>query len=393
MSKFLPLSIPNLSDVEKAFVIEAIDDGWVSSVGPHVDQFEKSFAEYLGVGHAVACSSGTAALHVALILKGVERGDEVLMPNMTFVATANAVAYIGAYPVFLDVDPKTLGICNFSLASFIEQHTKFDGTDLVNKETGRRVKAILPVHMLGCPVDMDPLLEICKQYKIEIVEDATESLGSKYKGKMTGTLSDIACFSFNGNKIITTGGGGMIVTNNGYLAKRAKHLTTTAKTDLVFFEHDEVGYNYRMVNILAAIGLGQLSRLDSFIDTKCETQRLYAELLKGCKGVSLFTAPDYFDSNYWFNLVSFDKTIMEKYSLRELVKYFEGKGIQTRPMWTLLNQLPMFKHCFSMSQVQSTQLHGCSLSIPSSTCIELCDIERVSNAVYEIVQNVAVDKC
>lgn len=392
MSKFLPLSIPNLSDVEKAFVNEAIDDGWVSSVGPHVDQFEKKFAEYLGVEHAVACSSGTAALHISLILKGVEHGDEVLMPNMTFVATANAVAYIGAEPVFLDIDTKTLGICNQSLSSFIEQYTEFNGTYLINKKTGRRVKAILPVHMLGTPVDMDPLLEICSKYNIEVVEDATESLGATYKGKMSGTISDISCFSFNGNKIITTGGGGIITTNEPELAKRAKHLTTTAKTDPVFFEHDEVGYNYRMVNVLAAIGLGQLSRLDSFIDIKRNTHKCYAELLNDVEGVSLFTAPENCESNYWLNMVSFDEPLMAEYSLRELVKFFADRGIQTRPMWTLLNQMPMYKHCFSMPQPQSEALHSRSLSIPSSTCIEHDDILRVSEAIRAIVESIGNKK-
>jgi len=388
MSRLLPLSVPNLSEIEKKFVNEALDLGWVSTVGPHVNQFEKMFAEYLGVDYAVACSSGTAALHVALILKGVEQDDEVLVPNMTFVATANAVAYIGAEPVFLDIDPKTLGICNRSLASFIEQHTEFDGTDLVNKETGRRVKAILPVHMLGTPVDMDPLVKICSKYNIEVIEDATESLGATYKGKMCGTISDIACFSFNGNKIITTGGGGIITTNNAELAKRAKHLTTTAKTDSIFFEHDEVGYNYRMVNILAAIGLGQLSRLDSFVEIKRNTQKAYDDLLKDVDGVSLFSAPANCESNYWLNMISFDESVMEVHSLRELVEYFADKGIQTRPLWTLLDQMPMYKHCFRMPQPQSEALHCRSLSIPSSTCIERDDIERVAEAISHLIKSV-----
>ena len=385
MSKFLSLCIPNLSDIEKTFVNEAIDEGWVSSVGPHVDKFEKKFAEYLGLHYAVACSSGTAALHIALLLKGVERGDEVLIPNMTFVATANAVAYIGALPVFLDIDPITLGVCNRSLKTFIEENCIFNGTELINNETCRRVKAICPVHMLGTPVDMDPLIKICNRYNIEVVEDATESLGSTYKGRMSGTIGDIACFSFNGNKIITTGGGGIIATNNRELAERAKHLTTTAKTDAVFFEHDEVGYNYRMVNILAAIGLGQLSRLDTFLETKRNTHKIYSELLKGVDRVSLFVAPDNCNSNYWLNMVSFDDALMKRYSLRELVGFFADKGIQTRPMWTLLNQMIMYKHCFSMPQPQSESLHSRSLTIPSSTCIEKQDIEFVVNTIKGIL--------
>lgn len=386
MSRFLPLSIPNMSDLERAYVDEAIKDGWVSSVGPHVDRFEKAFSEYLGVKHAVACASGTSALHISLMIKGVERDDEVLVPNMTFVATANAVAYIGAEPVFLDIDPNTLGICNKSLEQFIEEHTEFNGIDLINRSSGRRIKAILPVHMLGTPVDMDPLLKICNKYNIEVVEDATESLGSKYKEKMTGTLSDIACFSFNGNKIITTGGGGIIATNNADLAQRARHLTTTAKTDPVFFEHDEVGFNYRMVNVLAAIGLGQLSRLNSFLISKRCTQSYYEELLRDVDGVTLFSAAQHSDSNYWLNMVSFDESVVsQRGSLRDLVEFFGEKGIQTRPMWTLLNTLPMYRKCFSMPQPNSEWIHSRSLTIPSSTCIERCEVKYVADVIKGLI--------
>lgn len=385
MSDFIPLSIPNLSDLEKKYVIEALDDGWVSSVGPHVDKFEQRFAEFVGSKYAVACSSGTAALHVTLLLMGVEHGDEVLIPNLTFVATANAVAYAGAEPVLLDIDKSTLGIDTNSLQAFIKEHTEEKNGHLYNLNTGRRVKAILPVHMLGTPVDMNPLLELCRQNNIAVIEDATESLGSNYKGEPTGTLSEIACFSFNGNKVITTGGGGMITTDNEALAKRAKHITTTAKTDSVFFEHDEIGFNYRLVNILAALGLGQLERIDSFLEVKRKTQENYLNKLSGLEGVELFNAPDGYDSNYWLNMVSFSDQVIKDRGLRGLVEHFQQKGIQTRPMWTLIADLPIYSHCFKMPQINSVDLHKRSLSIPSSTCISENQIDRVVSAIKELL--------
>lgn len=385
MNRSIPLSIPNLSDTEKKYVLEAIDDGWVSSAGPHVTELEHKFAEYIGVDYAIACSSGTAALHISLILKGVGNGDEVLVPNMTFVATANAVKYVGADPVFLDIDPNTLGICINSLRVFLDECTVIEGNVLINRETGKRVAAILPVHMLGTPVDMDPLNEICRKYGVQVIEDATESLGSKYKGKLTGGLSDVACFSFNGNKIITTGGGGMITTNDKALATKAKHLTTTAKTDPIFFDHDEIGFNYRLVNVLAALGLGQLSRLEEFLEKKRRTHLLYSEYLSREQGVTLFQPPAEFSSNYWLNMISFDEQVMTKYNLRQLVEYFAQKGIQTRPMWTLLSNMPMYQNCIRGDLSKSEALHSCSLTIPSSTCIERDDIKYVTQAIKELL--------
>ncbi len=384
MSDFIPLSIPNIGEVEKKYVLEALDDGWVSTVGSQVNQFEKMFAEYVGVKHAVACASGTAALHVALLLSGVERDDEVLVPDMTFVATANAVAYIGAQPVFLDVDQATLGINVEELVSFLNSTAEKRSGFAYNKETGRRIKAILPVHMLGTPVDMDPLTDICKDFNISVVEDATESLGASYKGKRAGGLSDIACFSFNGNKIITTGGGGMITTNDEALAAKAKHLTTTAKTDPVFFEHDEVGFNYRLVNILAALGLGQMERLDSFVARKKEIHHMYMGGLSRMAHATLFKAPDEYDSNYWLNMVMFSESVIEKYTLRELVDFFTSKGIQTRPMWTLLSSLPMYRNCFKAQTPISENIYKRSLTIPSGTGITDQQVGRVIEAIGEL---------
>lgn len=366
------------------YVSEAMNSGFVSSVGPHVVQFEKEFAKYLNVKFAVACSSGTAALHIALLIKGIKNGDEVLIPNMTFIATANAVAYIGAKPVFLDIDPQNLGISVKSLEDFISKFTYFDGKNLINKKTKKRIKGCIPVHLLGCPADMDSINKICIDNKIEVIEDAAESLGSEYKGRMCGTLSDLGCFSFNGNKIITTGGGGMIVTNNEELAIKAKHLTTTAKTDPIFFEHDEIGYNYRMVNILAAIGIGQLSRIENFLNKKRETHRKYFRLFKNINGISLFTSPKKYYSNYWLNMISFEDYILERYSLKDLVMHFNNRNIQTRPIWTLLRNMPMYKNCFSMHQSQSENLYKRSIVIPSSTNIKDDEIELVTEAIKDL---------
>jgi len=385
MNRTIPLSIPNITQVEKDYVIQALDDGWISSVGPHVELFETKFAEYLGAGFAVACNSGTSALHIALLLQDVQIGDEVLVPNITFVATANAVSYLGAVPILLDVNPNTLGICEKSLENFITEFTEMRDDKLINKVSGRCVKAILPVHMLGTPVDMQAINTICNTYKIKVIEDATESLGSKYYGKKTGLFSKISCFSFNGNKLITTGGGGMIVTNDKELATRAKHLTTTAKTDPVFFFHDEVGYNYRMVNILAAIGLGQLSRIEDFLSKKHHIHTKYKKGLMSNAEVDLFQPMEGFESNYWLNLVTFKSLFdISNHTLRSLVEHFQSKGIQTRPIWTLLNKLPMYQENQFVSLSKSEEVYSRSLMLPSCTSMTNEEIDFIVNEINAI---------
>jgi perosamine synthetase len=379
---FIPLSIPNLSGKELEYVTEAITDGWVSSIGPHVNAFEEKFAEYIGIKHAIACSNGTSALHISLILCGVEVEDEVLVPNLTFVAPLNAVRYCGAYPVMLDSDWSTFGIDVNKLSDFLKNETYFHEGYSYNQLTKRRIKAIIPMHALGYPVDMDPLNELCSKSHIDVIEDATESLGSLYKGKKTGRFSRIACFSFNGNKIMTTGGGGMLVTDDPALARRAKHLTTTAKIDPVQYDHDEVGYNYRMVNVLAAIGLGQLEQMDDFVKTKRRNLEIYRTYISEIEGLSIHTETWHSDSNYWMFSLVLRKDF--KYSVRELVAIFAEKKIQTRPIWKQMNTLPMFSECQSYKCEVSKEIYDQVLSLPSSTNLTEEEIIRVVNVLKNL---------
>lgn len=385
LSKFIPLSVPNIGVHEKKLVLKALDDGWVSSVGPDIKKFEEEFAKYIGANHAIACANGTSALHISLIIAGVMPNDEVLIPNMTFIATANAVSYIGAKPIFIDVNKKTLGIDPKCLDNFIKKNTHIKENNLFNKISGKRIKAIIPVHMLGTPVDMDSINRICTKNNISIIEDAAEALGSKYKGKMIGSNSVLACFSFNGNKIMTTGGGGMIVTNSSDYAKRAKHISTTAKTDPVFFDHDEVGYNYRMVNILAALGIGQLKKMPKFLNKKKEVHALYREELKNCRDIKIFQPQKNYESNYWINLITFSNKILKKFTLLEIINHFSANGIQTRPIWTLLDSLPMYSDCYSDDLKISREIHKSSLLIPSSTNLSKKDAKKVIKIIKEIL--------
>ncbi|MFH1428724.1 MAG: DegT/DnrJ/EryC1/StrS family aminotransferase, partial [Candidatus Margulisiibacteriota bacterium] len=248
--------MPEIRGNEWKYVKECLDTGWVSSSGDYVKKFEQHFADYTGAKYAIACVNGTSALHISLLITGIGADDEVIMPALTFVAPANAVRYVGAWPVFMDVQRDTWELDPEKLNDFINQECEYKNSCLINKNTGRQIKAIIPVHILGHPVDMDPILDIARRYELPVIEDATESLGAKYKGKNVGTIGDIACFSFNGNKIITTGGSGMIVTDNKAWADKAHYLTTQAKDDPLEYIHNEVGYNYRLPNILAAMGIG-----------------------------------------------------------------------------------------------------------------------------------------
>ena len=265
---FIPLCVPELRGKEWVYIKECLDTNWVSSAGTFVDRFEDAVAQYIGVKHAVATASGTAALHVALLVAGVQPDDEVVVSTLTFIAPANTVRYVGAWPVFVDAEPLYWQMDSEKLAHFLEKGCRWKDGALFNKVTGRRVKAILPVHILGHPCDMQPIMEAARKYGLAVIEDATESLGSKYQSTMAGHLGDIACFSFNGNKVITTGGGGMIVTDNAEWAKEARYLTTQAKDDPIEYIHEIFGYNYRLTNIQAAMGCAQMESLDEYISAK-----------------------------------------------------------------------------------------------------------------------------
>lgn len=380
--EFIPLSVPNLCGNELKYVTECINTGWVSSVGSYVERFEKDFASYVGTKYAVALVNGTSALHISLLLSDVQPGDEVLVPNLTFIATVNAVKYCFANPVFLDAGWENFGLDVNKLVSFLKEETIFKNGYSWNKKTNAKIKAVIPMHAFGYAVDMDSLHEALEGKNISIIEDATESLGSTYKGRMTGTLSRMACFSFNGNKIITTGGGGMITTDDEKLAKRAKHVTTTAKTDPVDFDHDEVGYNYRLVNVLAAIGVAQLEKIDDFVKIKRDNLELYHELLKGSPDFYIHKEPDYCTSNYWmYSLIIKDPA---KLRVNEIIQKLGEAGIQARPIWKLMNTLPMFRHHQSYHCDVSEEIRNKVVNIPCSTNLCKKEIERVTEALNNL---------
>jgi perosamine synthetase len=350
---------------EWRYVKECLDTGWVSTVGSYVEKFEKMLVEYTGCGYAVATSTGTAALHIALKLAEVRQGDEVLIPALTFVATANAVDYCGGVPHFVDSDAVSLGIDPQKLGDYLSEIAQLKNGVCVNRITGRLIKAIIPMHTFGHPVDLDPLKDVCERYGLTMVEDAAEAIGSLYKGKHTGNMGLMAALSFNGNKTITTGGGGAILTNNLELAKRAKHITTTARTPSNWgFYHDEVGYNYRLPNINAALGCAQLEEMDRFVDNKRRLAERYMEAFKDIKGITVFKEPAYARSNYWLNVLMLDED--DARCRDELLESINGNGIMARPAWTLLHKLPMFKDSPRMDLKVAEELENRIINIPSS---------------------------
>lgn len=338
----VPLAVPKFVGNEKKYLEECIDTTFVSSVGQFVDRFEKDMAAYTGAKRAVVCVSGTNALHMAMMLAGVERDDEVLTQALTFIATCNAISYIGAHPVFIDVDKNTMGLSPDAVKEWLIKNAEIMNGQCYDKATGRRVKACIPMHTFGHPVRIEELAAICAEYHIELVEDAAESIGSKYKGIHTGLFGKVGALSFNGNKTITTGGGGMLLFMDEELGALAKHLTTQAKVPHRWeFRHDHIGYNYRMPNINAALGCAQLEHLDEFIADKRVTAKAYAEYFKDKEGITFFTEPENCFSNYWLNVVilpDHDKQL-------EFLQETNDGGVMTRPIWELMNRLPMFEYC------------------------------------------------
>ncbi|KJS66609.1 MAG: aminotransferase DegT [Peptococcaceae bacterium BICA1-7] len=365
-NKFVSLHEPRFEGNEWTYVKECLDTGWVSSVGKFVDLFEEKLAEYTGVKRAVAVVNGTAALHICLTLVGVEPGDEVLAPAMTFVATANAITYCRAVPHFVDGEEKTLGTDPYKLGDYLKEIADVRLEGCFNRLTGRRIKAVVPMHTFGHPVDLDPLVEISERYKLELVEDAAESLGSYYKGMHTGNWGKVSALSFNGNKVITTGGGGAILTNDESLGKLAKHITTTAKIPHRWaFYHDMVGYNYRLPNINAALGCAQLEQLPGFITRKRALAERYREVFGQIEGVTFFAEPDFARSNYWLNAILLDKDFSgERDNFLEMAN---SAGVMTRPAWTLMHKLPMFSTCPRMNLDVAERLETCLINIPSSS--------------------------
>lgn len=365
-NEFIPLHAPVFSGHEHDYLKETIDSTYVSSVGAFVDRFERDIAAYTGSPRAVATVNGTAALHAALLLAGVQPGDLVITQPLTFIATCNAIMYCGAEPVFVDVDKHTLGLSAKAVEIWLEECARLDDEGLCRlKEDGKLVRACLPMHTFGHPVDLDALTLVCHRWNLVLVEDAAESLGSFYKGKHTGTFGKLGTLSFNGNKIITTGGGGMILTNTES-GIRAKHMTTTAKKPHPFeFVHDEVGYNYRLPNLNAALGCAQLEQLEKFIAAKRTLAARYEEVLCA-SNLHFFHEPANCRSNYWLNSV-----ICESREHRdELIKATNDKGVMTRPIWQLMNHLSMFKHCRHGDLSNSEWLESRVVNLPSSVLPE-----------------------
>lgn len=363
--QFIPLHEPNLGPNTWTYVKECLDTNWVSSVGRFVDRFEQALAEYTGTRRAVVVVNGTAALHISLKLVGVEAGDEVLMPALTFVATANAISYCGAIPHFVDSEERTLGLDPVKLADYLREHAQVRGDGCYNRQTGRRIRAVVPMHTFGHPVDIDRLVEVCREFQLELVEDAAESLGSYYKGRHTGNWGRVSALSFNGNKIVTTGGGGAIITNDESLANLAKHLTTTAKVPHRWaYEHDQIGYNYRMPNINAALGCAQLEQIDDFLNSKRLLAEQYRRTFEGVQGVRLVVEPEFAKSNYWLNALLLD----EEYALwrDELLARTNDVGVMTRPVWQLMHKLPMFRGCPRMDLPIAESLERRLINLPSS---------------------------
>lgn len=361
--EFVPLSVPKFVGNEKKYLNECIDTTFVSSVGKFVDRFEEDMARYAGAKKAVVCVNGTNALHMALMLSGVERDDEVLTQALTFIATCNALSYIGAHPVFLDVDLTTMGLSPEAVKEWLAKNAEVRNGVCYNKRTGRRVKACVPMHTFGHPVRIEELLAVCEEYHIALVEDAAESIGSLYKGKHTGTFGKVGALSFNGNKTITTGGGGMLLFMDEELGKLAKHLTTQAKVPHRWeFRHDHIGYNYRMPNINAALGCAQLENLDQFIADKRQTAASYKEYFAKVDGVEFFAEPDNARSNYWLNAV----LLPNRDAQQEFLQYTNDHGVMTRPIWELMNRLPMFENC-ETDGLKNTQMFADRVvNIPSS---------------------------
>ncbi len=361
--EFIPLHEPTFIGKEKEYVNAAIDSTFVSSVGKFVNIFEEKICQYTGAKHAVATVNGTSALHAALLVAGVKNGDEVITQSLTFVATANAISYCGASPVFMDVDRDTMGLSPGALKEFLKNHTKKSGKSCLNKKTGRRIRACVPMHTFGHPCRIEEIAELCRNHNIILIEDAAESLGSTLDEKHTGTFGRMGVYSFNGNKIITCGGGGAIVTDDKEFADHARHLTTTAKkTHPYYYDHDEVGFNYRMPNINAALACAQLENIDIFLADKRKLAEKYSKFFDSVPSASFVPEPDGTKANYWLNTI-----LLQDCKARDLFLHETNQaGVMTRPSWTLLHKLPIYSHCQSDPLTNALWLEERIANIPSS---------------------------
>ena len=379
MDSFVPLSVPNLSGNECKYVNEAVESEWVSSAGAQIGKFESMLGDYVGADYACACQSGTAGLHLCLIHYGIGPGDIVLVPTLTFIATINPILYQNAKPVFFDCDDN-LCMNLAQVREYIEKACSYDGSRLIEKKSGSTVKAIIPVHVFGDICDMEAVTQIAAQYNLVVIEDATESLGGsiskgKYKGRHTGTVGHAGVFSFNGNKIITTGGGGMVVSNDKAAVDHMRYLSQQSKDDTLYFIHNEVGYNYRMTNLQAAMGIGQMEQLDMFVRAKRRNYLLYKERLAACDFAYLHGFNEAETSNYWFYSLILNKPDPEKRDC--LILFLQDKNVQTRPIWKLNHQQKPFTSYTNMDCCKSQRFYDSIINIPCSTNISEEQIDYV----------------
>ena len=386
MSEIIALHPPSISGNEWQYIKECLDTEWVSSAGKYVDLFEQKIAEYTGSKFAVACVNGTAALHVSLIIAGVQPDDEVIVPTLTFISPINVVSYCNAHPVFMDADDY-YNIDPEKTIEFIKQETIFRDGFTYNKKTGRRISAIIPVHIYGNACDLEKLVVICKQRNIKIIEDATESLGTHYTNgnfekKYTGTIGDIGCYSFNGNKIITTGGGGMIVTDNKEYAEKARYLTTQAKDDPVRYIHNEIGYNYRMTNIQAAMGVAQLEKLPEYIKIKKKNYEFYKKEIDKIPGLYLSDVPENANNNHWIYTLQINKPKYGK-DREKLMGYLHDNKIQSRPVWELNHRQKPYINYQAYKIEKANELIEKTLCIPCSVNLNKKQIKKIVNILYE----------
>jgi len=377
---FIPLSVPFISGNEWKYIKECLDTNWVSSAGPFVEKFEKEIADYLGVKYAVATINGTSALHIALKVLGINENEEVITSDLTFVAPANAIKYINAFPVFIDCEENFAQMDLEKLENFLKKDCLRKKDGLYNKITKRKIRAILPVHILGGVSQMDKILELAKEFELFVLEDASEALGAKYKGKFAGTFGDIGVLSFNGNKIITTGAGGMIITNNEGLAKKARYLTTQAKDDPIEYIHNEIGYNYRMPNVLAALGCAQLEKLEKYIEKKRKIAKKYDKELSKIEFIKpIKEGPNVFSTFWLYTIILNENSPINRF---ELMKKLEEKKIQTRPLWQPMHLLKYFKDCYKTDCTISEKLKKSCLSLPSSVSLK----EKEQNYVIKNIE-------
>lgn len=378
MDKIIPLSVPNIRGNEIKYVEKALRDEWVSTAGSFITDFENNIVQYTKAKYAVACQSGTAGIHLSLLALNIKSSDEIIVPTITFIAAVNPVKYIGANPIFMDCDD-SLCLDPKKLRQFCENECIFKEDKLINRYTNKHIKAIIVVHIFGNMANMEEIMDIAYKYNLKVIEDATESLGTfykegKYVGKYAGTIGDIGIYSFNGNKIITTGGGGMVVSNNEYLSKKIKYLSTQAKDDETYFIHNEIGYNYRMTNLQAAVGLAQLEKLEEFIRIKEENYNLYNK-----NNIKLLKFNEKCRVNYWFY-----SYLTEKRDI--LIKELQKMKIQTRPIWKLIHTLPPYKDCQSYKIEKANYYYDKVLNIPCSSNLSSEDILYVCEKI-KIIEN------